>query len=343
MIFFKKNTKHNYKSHNFSSLLLKYHLIIGNPKIGLQIRNLRINLEKNKLIKNIQVKQPSQGLGTSLTLPIIRFLIFFWFITKFIISFLITPITQRRLIFCVESQQQIGLLESSHTLLGFYLRRLHDIIILPILIAILFVVSFIKINIFSGGFSRTFFSRSPTIEGLWILLPLVILFFIGVPSITALYLLEDPTSLTTNCRIKITGYQWYWVYEIGSWIRGINKVTPIQQIAEEREELFRVIEVYKDREREEEVSQGDILRNFRSSERLWVEAGVPTRLLVTAGDVIHRWTIPSLFIKTDAIPGRLNQVDFFFPSSGGVFFGQCSELCGVNHRFIPISLSIIEN
>jgi cytochrome c oxidase subunit 2 len=88
--------------------------------------------------------------------------------------------------------------------------------------------------------------------------------------------------------------------------------------------------------------EGDRLENLSSDNKIKCLGGEPSRLLITAGDVIHCWTIPSLFLKIDAIPGRLNQLSFSFPiKRGEVYFGQCRELCGANHRFIPIRVEIL--
>jgi cytochrome c oxidase subunit 2 len=74
--------------------------------------------------------------------------------------------------------------------------------------------------------------------------------------------------------------------------------------------------------------------------KIIIPINTQVRNLITAADVLHSWTIPALGIKVDAVPGRLNQVNFI-PNSPGIFFGQCSEICGANHRFIPITIEII--
>ena len=85
----------------------------------------------------------------------------------------------------------------------------------------------------------------------------------------------------------------------------------------------------------------DGLNNILVGDNLWVVGGIPIRNVITSGDVMHSWTLPSLSLKRDAIPGRLNQMNLFFEKAGETFFGQCSELCGVNHRFMPIVVKTV--
>lgn len=114
------------------------------------------------------------------------------------------------------------------------------------------------------------------------------------------------------------GHQWYWSYEYSdfqkinfdSYIIPIDKINPNE---------FRLIEV---------------------DNRIVLPIKTQIRIIISASDVIHSWTIPSLAVKADAVPGRLNQANFLL-NRPGLFFGQCSEICGTNHRFIPITIERI--
>nr|YP_009178245.1 cytochrome c oxidase subunit II [Gyrinophilus palleucus]AJW75549.1 cytochrome c oxidase subunit II [Gyrinophilus palleucus] len=149
------------------------------------------------------------------------------------------------------------------------------------------------------------------IETIWTILPAIILIVIALPSLRILYLMDeinDP-SLT----VKAIGHQWYWSYEFTNYedLMFDSYMIPTQDLLPGQ---FRLLEV---------------------DNRMVVPMESPIRMLISAEDVLHSWTIPSMGIKTDAIPGRLNQTTFI-ASRPGVFYGQCSEICGANHSFMPI-------
>ncbi len=155
-----------------------------------------------------------------------------------------------------------------------------------------------------------FYIEGQQLEFLWTTLPVLMLFFVAVPSIKVLYLIEE--SKVPSLRVKICGRQWYWSYE--------------QSVVSLKE------------------SEG-FIRPSRISRLLKSRGGVRvpfycwTRLVITSSDVIHSWAIPSMGLKVDALPGRLNQL-LVFPKRPGLFLGQCSEICGTNHSFIPTYLSV---
>lgn len=144
------------------------------------------------------------------------------------------------------------------------------------------------------------------IETIWTVLPAFILIFIALPSLKTLYLMED--TKTPNVSIKAVGHQWYWSYEY----------TSIREI-----------------ETENFIENSNSLRLLKTRELLHLPVNVLIRSLVTSADVIHSWTIPSIGIKADALPGRLNQL-FLYSKRLGLYSGQCSEICGINHSFMPI-------
>jgi len=156
-----------------------------------------------------------------------------------------------------------------------------------------------------------FIAEGQEIETIWTILPAFILIFIALPSLKILYLIED--TKTPNLTIKITGHQWYWSYEYTS----LNLL-----------------------ETENFISPSNILRLLKTRDTLILPLKTPIRGLVTSLDVIHSWTVPALGVKVDALPGRLNQI-FIFSKRLGIFRGQCSEICGTNHSFIPILIKFL--
>ena len=164
--------------------------------------------------------------------------------------------------------------------------------------------------------SNRFLVQNQTTEILWTILPVFILLLIASPSLKALYLLDDPFS--PNITIKATGHQWYWSYEYSD---------------------FPDLEFFSYIIPESDLKLEDI-RLLETDNRVVIPLNTPVRVITTGGDVIHSWTIPSLGVKADAVPGRLNQI-IFSVKRVGVFYGQCSEICGANHRFIPIKIEVV--
>lgn len=165
------------------------------------------------------------------------------------------------------------------------------------------------------------------LEIIWTIIPAVILLIIAIPSIIFLFKFLEPSAFEQlgGLTIKITGHQWYWSYEY---------VVPGQ--TEEGVSTFVNKEFDSYMIPEEMLQPGD-LRLLEVDNSLHLPVGIPIRLLITSADVIHSWAIPSLGVKVDAIPGRLNEV-YLLIFREGEFYGQCSELCGVNHGFMPIKV-----
>nr|QBZ38162.1 cytochrome c oxidase subunit II [Purohita sinica] len=152
------------------------------------------------------------------------------------------------------------------------------------------------------------------IETYWTILPTMILFMIAIPSLKILYSMEE--LINPSVSIKSIGHQWYWSYEY-------------------TDKNFKEYESYM---------KYDSLNNFRLLEvdnRMKSPFLTQMRMIFTSTDVLHSWTIPSLGIKMDAIPGRLNQSSLLIKKPG-IFLGQCSEICGTNHSFMPIMLESIK-
>lgn len=187
----------------------------------------------------------------------------------------------------------------------------HSIIILVIITVL---ITYMIINIGCNKFTNRYLLEGQDIETIWTILPAIILIFIALPSLRLLYLIEE--SFEPSITIKVIGHQWYWSYEYADF--DLNFDSFIIPQTEIDINSFRLLDV---------------------DNRLVIPFNVNTRFLITSADVIHAWTVPSLGIKVDAVPGRLNQLSSI-ANRPGLFFGQCSEICGANHRFIPIALEI---
>ena len=158
-------------------------------------------------------------------------------------------------------------------------------------------------------------STKKNLEISWTVLPALILVYIAGPSFALLYSMDEilPESFFT---LIIQGAQWYWNYE---YYLNTSKIS---------------VSSYMISELDLEFGQSRLLS---VNNPIFLPRDLPTRLLVTSNDVLHSWAVPSLGIKVDAVPGRLNQV-IVQPLRSGVFFGQCSEICGANHGFMPITI-----
>ncbi|XP_047168193.1 cytochrome c oxidase subunit 2, mitochondrial [Vigna umbellata] len=161
-----------------------------------------------------------------------------------------------------------------------------------------------------------------TIEILWTILPSIILMFIAIPSFTLLYSMDDVV-VDPAITIKAIGHQWYWSYEYSDYNNS--------------DEQSLAFDSYMVPEDDLELGQ---LRLLEVDNRVVVPAKTHLRVLITSADVLHSWAVPSLGVKCDAVPGRLNQISTFIQREG-VYYGQCSEICGTNHAFMPIVVEAV--
>lgn len=158
---------------------------------------------------------------------------------------------------------------------------------------------------------------SHSLETFWTIFPMVILLFMAFPSLYILYLIEESTS--PSLIVKVVGHQWYWEYQYSnSWF----------------EYSFDSYMVY------DRPNSFSLLHSLDVDNRLVLPTLSNILFLVTSADVLHSWTVPSLGIKADAIPGRLNYLSTSTIYSG-IYYGQCSEICGSNHSFMPIVVEFI--
>lgn len=159
-------------------------------------------------------------------------------------------------------------------------------------------------------------SHNTLLEVVWTAVPILILVVIAIPSFPLLYFQDEIPE--ADFTIKATGYQWYWSYEY-----------PDQEVPE----------FFSNMVAEEDLQEGQ-LRNLSVDYPLVVPAGATVRLQVTAADVIHNWAMPAFGTKMDAIPGRINEA-WFQVNEEGTYYGQCSELCGIRHAFMPIEVHAV--
>nr|ARH54171.1 cytochrome c oxidase subunit 2 [Chrysomela populi] len=187
---------------------------------------------------------------------------------------------------------------------------------LMILMIITVLVAQLLISLFLNKFSHRFLLEGQMIELIWTILPTLILIFIAIPSLRLIYILDEVNNPMIT--IKTIGHQWYWSYEYSDFknIEFDSYMTPMNELNKFN---FRLLDV-----------DNRIIIPFESQ----------IRMLITAADVVHSWTIPSLSVKIDAMPGRLNQISFS-SNRTGLFYGQCSEICGANHSFMPIVIESI--
>nr|YP_009515532.1 cytochrome c oxidase subunit 2 [Montagnia macrospora]AVK39479.1 cytochrome c oxidase subunit 2 [Montagnia macrospora] len=159
------------------------------------------------------------------------------------------------------------------------------------------------------------------IEIIWTVTPALILLIIAVPSFSLLYAMDEVISPTIT--IKTIGHQWYWSYEYSDY--------QMEEGDSLNYESYMVPE--------EDLARGN-LRLLEVDNNMVIPVHSHIRVIVSAADVLHSWAIPSLGIKCDAVPGRLNQTSLFVKREG-LYYGQCSEICGINHGFMPITVEAV--
>jgi cytochrome c oxidase subunit 2 len=199
--------------------------------------------------------------------------------------------------------------------------------IITIFVTALLIYAIFRFNRKSNPNPAKFTHNSP-IEVAWTIVPIVILVFIGAYSLPVLFKQQEIPEGDIN--IKVTGYQWYWGYEytdhefgFESFMIGEGKVLNDEVIAELEEAGY---------------SRDEF--KLATDTAVVVPIGKTVVMQVTGADVIHSWTIPAFGVKQDAVPGRLAQL-WFKAEREGVYFGQCSELCGKDHAYMPITVKVV--
>jgi len=204
--------------------------------------------------------------------------------------------------------------------------ELHDSIFFYLVIicfGVLWVLSSVIVN-FNSNKSQLVYkyaNHGTLIELIWTITPALVLIAIAFPSFKLLYLMDEVIS--PSMTVKVAGHQWYWSYEYSDFIN------------EDGESIE--FDSYMVPETDLENGQ---LRLLDVDNRVVVPIDTHIRFIVTGADVIHDFAVPSLGLKIDAIPGRLNQTSVLIEREG-VFYGQCSEICGVYHGFMPVAIEAV--
>nr|YP_010990606.1 cytochrome c oxidase subunit II [Suva longipenna]WOW98933.1 cytochrome c oxidase subunit II [Suva longipenna] len=183
-----------------------------------------------------------------------------------------------------------------------------------LVISTITIITFIMMSLtLSNKLSTRNTMDNQPIEILWTILPSMILLTIAIPSLKIIYIMEEIYNPTIT--IKTMGHQWYWTYEYSD-----SKQIEMESYMEKKEsESFRLLD----------VDNHTILPMLTK-----------IRMIISSTDVLHSWTVPTIGVKMDAVPGRLNQTMISIDKPG-LFYGQCSEICGTNHSFMPITIESI--
>nr|AHL44270.1 cytochrome c oxidase subunit II [Adelphocoris suturalis] len=185
-----------------------------------------------------------------------------------------------------------------------------------ILSMITIMVSYMMMTMMYNKLINRYLLEGQAIELMWTMMPAITLLFIALPSLKILYIMDEMNKPMMT--IKAIGHQWYWSYEYSD-MKNIEMESYMKPTNELNMNEFRLLEV-----------DNRVILPMKST----------IRMLVTSSDVIHSWTIPSMGIKIDGTPGRLNQGNMNM-NRPGLMFGQCSEICGANHSFMPIVIESV--
>nr|UXC95404.1 cytochrome c oxidase subunit 2 [Megaustenia imperator imperator] len=185
-----------------------------------------------------------------------------------------------------------------------------------LLIGIFTLVALIGIKFSLNKYSTRLVHEAQTLEIIWTVVPALLLIWLALPSLRLLYLLDEQGN--DSIILKATGHQWYWSYEIPS-------------ISIDSFDSYMI--------QTNDLNDGDF-RLLEVDHRPIIPFGLSTSVISTSSDVIHAWALPSMGVKMDAVPGRLNSMGMY-PQLPGIFYGQCSEICGANHSFMPIVVEVV--
>lgn len=185
-----------------------------------------------------------------------------------------------------------------------------------LLLGIFTFVAVVGVNLILNTFSSRVTLEAQRLETIWTIVPALLLIWLALPSLRLLYLLDEQSN--RGIILKATGHQWYWRYEIpfSNSGRFDSYIIP-----------------------ENDLNEGDY-RLLEVDNRAVVPFGIETTVIATSADVLHAWALPSIGVKIDAVPGRLNTIRIYVEKPG-VYYGQCSEICGANHSFMPIVVEAV--
>jgi len=219
-----------------------------------------------------------------------------------------------------------GISDISRKIYGLHMLMFWWCVAIAVVVFAFMIYSMVHFRKSKGAVADQQFLHSTRIEIIWTLVPVLILISMAVPAARVLVEIEDPRAAALT--IRVTGYQWKWGYEYAD--TGVTILSTLSRDSNRARQLGSGIDPFS-------------VPNYLLSvdHPLVVPAGVRVRLLITAQDVIHSWWVPALAIKKDAIPGFINEAWFDIDADKtGTYRGQCAELCGRDHGFMPIVLEV---
>ena len=239
---------------------------------------------------------------------------------SFIFSALIIPLANSQATETLPKDWQLGFSEPATELMSDVI-SFHSYILMPIITGIsILVLALLLYIVYRYNSNRNHTASMTThntlIEVLWTVIPVILLIIIAIPSFRILYTAE--TIPKADLTIKAIGNQWYWSYEYPDYDDFSFDANMLQ---------------------DDELSDPS-LRLLETDTQIVVPVNKVVKLLITSNDVLHAWTIPAFAVKKDAVPGRLNET-WFKAEKTGTYYGQCSELCGPKHAFMPINVKVV--
>nr|YP_010574724.1 cytochrome c oxidase subunit II [Triopha modesta]UZI00295.1 cytochrome c oxidase subunit II [Triopha modesta] len=209
---------------------------------------------------------------------------------------------------------QLNLMDAGSPLQGeMFLFHDHAMVLL---LGIFVFVAILGVKLVMNTLTSRVMLDAQRLETVWTVVPAVLLVWLALPSLRLLYLLDEQGN--TGIILKATGHQWYWSYEVPFSNSGSFDSYMVP---------------------EGDLNEGDY-RLLEVDNRAVVPFGMETTVIATSADVLHAWALPSMGVKMDAVPGRLNTMSMFVEKPG-VYYGQCSEICGANHSFMPIVVEAV--
>jgi cytochrome c oxidase subunit 2 len=225
---------------------------------------------------------------------------------------------------------------------------LHNYIMFYLIVVVIFVFSMLAFIVLNFYYEQKFLQgvkgfqnrvlllktnrivHGTVLEVVWTVTPSIILMLIAIPSFALLYSMDEV--IDPSITLKVVGHQWYWSYEYSDYKKPVGKVDGIMQYKGNINFDSYMIP-------DDELKFGEF-RLLEVDNNVILPIDTHIRVLITSADVLHSWAVPALGVKMDAVPGRLNQVSLFIKRHGA-YYGQCSELCGVNHAFMPICVHAV--
>nr|URW98574.1 cytochrome c oxidase subunit 2 [Pthirus gorillae] len=184
-------------------------------------------------------------------------------------------------------------------------------------VGVIALVAYVSLFFLLNKSWNYYFVGLESLETMWVILPSLALASLVLPSLHCLYLMDEIYSPSVT--LKVIGHQWYWSYEYGDW-DGIEFDSYMLS--------------------ESDLNSVEPFRLLESDCSVYIPSSTEIRAIITSSDVIHSWAIPSLSVKMDAVPGRLNH-SVIYSHKLGSLYGQCSEMCGAYHSFMPISIKTV--